>query len=121
MRPKAVWAIDSQPIQARGIIVNKLLISLYAKISKDFDFFELSNFSRDLLIPLVSNFQSVLSAQAPMESFCNTIMPTILDKTVEKIAYLAGIFSKLRSRPLLPSPPPPWKQCCWVFKGKPDL
>jgi len=32
---------------------------------------------------------------------------TILDKTVEKIAYLGGIFCKLRSRPILPSPPPP--------------
>ena len=32
---------------------------------------------------------------------------TILDKTVEKIAYLRGIFSKLRSRPILPFPPPP--------------
>ena len=32
--------------------------------------------------------------------------PTILDKTVEKIAYLGGIFSKLRSRPILPSPLP---------------
>ena len=32
---------------------------------------------------------------------------TILDKTVEKIAYLGGIFSELRSRPILPSPPPP--------------
>ena len=42
-----------------------------------------------------------------MESFWNTIMPTILDKTVEKIAYLGGIFSKLRSRPILPFPPPP--------------
>ena len=31
---------------------------------------------------------------------------TILDKTVEKIAYLGGIFSKLRSRPILPSPLP---------------
>ena len=31
---------------------------------------------------------------------------TILDKTVEKIAYLEGIFSKLRSRPILPSPLP---------------
>ena len=32
--------------------------------------------------------------------------PTILDKTVEKIAYLGGIFSKLRSRPIIPSPLP---------------
>ena len=32
---------------------------------------------------------------------------TILDKTVEKIAFLGGIFSKLRSRPILPFPPPP--------------
>ena len=31
---------------------------------------------------------------------------TILDKTVEKIAYLGGIFSKLRSQPILPSPLP---------------
>ena len=35
------------------------------------------------------------------------IRSTILDKTVEKIAYLGGIFSKLRSRPILPSPSPP--------------
>ena len=34
------------------------------------------------------------------------IFATILDKTVEKIAFLGGIFSKLRSRPILPSPPP---------------
>jgi len=32
---------------------------------------------------------------------------TTLDKTVEKIAYLAGIFSELLSRPILPSPPSP--------------
>ena len=32
---------------------------------------------------------------------------TILDKTVEKIAYLRGIFSELRSRPILSSPPSP--------------
>ena len=32
---------------------------------------------------------------------------TILDKTVEKIAYLGGIFCKLGSRPILPSPPLP--------------
>ena len=32
---------------------------------------------------------------------------TILDKTVEKIAYLGCIFCKLSSRPILPSPPPP--------------
>ena len=32
---------------------------------------------------------------------------TILDKTVEKIAFLGGIFSKHRSRPILPFPPPP--------------
>ena len=35
------------------------------------------------------------------------VKPTILDKTVEKIAYLGGIFSELRSRPILPSPPIP--------------
>ena len=32
---------------------------------------------------------------------------TILDKTVEKVAYLEGIFSKLCSGLILPSPPPP--------------
>ena len=33
---------------------------------------------------------------------------TILDKTVEKIAYWGGgIFSELRSRPILPSAPSP--------------
>ena len=32
---------------------------------------------------------------------------TILDKTVEKIAFVGVIFSKLRSRPILPSPSPP--------------
>ena len=31
---------------------------------------------------------------------------TILDKPVEKIAYLGGIFFKLQSRPILPSPLP---------------
>ena len=37
------------------------------------------------------------------------IVGTVLDETVEKSAYLGegGIFSKLRSRPILPSPPPP--------------
>ena len=45
---------------------------------------------------------------------------TILDKTVEKIAFLGGIFSELHSRPILPLPPSSWKQCCWVFKRKPD-
>ena len=44
------------------------MISLYAKIPKDFDFLLLSNISRDLFIPLVCNFQSVLSAQAPMDT-----------------------------------------------------
>ena len=34
-------------------------------------------------------------------------LATILDKTVEKIAFLGVIFSKLRSRPILPSPSPP--------------
>ena len=37
----------------------------------------------------------------------------------EKTAYLGGIFAKRCSRPILPSPSP-WKQCCWVFKRKPD-
>ena len=37
----------------------------------------------------------------------NKEKPTILDKTVEKIALLRVIFSKLRNRPILPSPPPP--------------
>ena len=32
---------------------------------------------------------------------------TILDKTVEEIACLGGIFSELRSRPILPSAPSP--------------
>ena len=31
----------------------------------------------------------------------------ILNKTVEKIAYLGEIFSKRRSQPILPFPPPP--------------
>ena len=35
------------------------------------------------------------------------IVVTILDKTVEKSAYLGGIFSKLHSRLILPSPPSP--------------
>ena len=35
------------------------------------------------------------------------IIATILDKTVEKIAYLGGIFSELRRRPILPSAPSP--------------
>ena len=30
----------------------------------------------------------------------NTNSTTILDKTVDKIAYMGGIFSKLRSRPI---------------------
>ena len=34
-------------------------------------------------------------------------LTTILDKTVEKIAFVGVIFSKLRSRPILPSPSPP--------------
>ena len=32
---------------------------------------------------------------------------TILDKTVEEIAFLGGIFSELRSQPILPSAPSP--------------
>ena len=50
--------------QVRSIVF-KLVISLYAKIPKDFDFLWLSNSSRDVLIVyrvLVSNFQS---AQIP--------------------------------------------------------
>ena len=33
-------------------------------------------------------------------------LATILDKTVEKITFLGGIFSKFRSWPILPSPLP---------------
>ena len=33
-------------------------------------------------------------------------LATILDKTVEKITFLWGIYSKFRSRPILPSPLP---------------
>ena len=36
-----------------------------------------------------------------------TYKSTILDKTVEKVAYLEGIFSKLCSGLILPSPPLP--------------
>ena len=39
-------------------------------------------------------------------SHSSSVNATILDKTVEKIAYLGGIFSKLRSQPILPSPLP---------------
>ena len=42
-----------------------------------------------------------------MESFCNTIMPTIVDKTVEKIAYLGGIFLDFVADRFFPSPLPP--------------
>ena len=31
MRPKAEWAIDSEPIRARGIIVKYFLLCLYTK------------------------------------------------------------------------------------------
>ena len=57
-------------------IMFKLMVTLHAKIPKDLDFHGVSNFSGDMLIPLVNNFQSVLSAQAPMESFCNVMMST---------------------------------------------
>ena len=38
----------------------KSVVILYTEIPKDFDFLGLSNFSRDMVIPLVRNFQSVL-------------------------------------------------------------
>ena len=43
---------------------------------------------------------------------------TILDKTVEKMVYLDSIFLNIVPVPVLPSFPK--KQCCCVFKRKPD-
>ena len=41
-------------------------------------------------------------------ALAKSIYYTILDKTVEKKLHTwGGIFSKLRSRPILPFPPPP--------------
>ena len=37
MRPKAEWAIDSEPIRARGIIVNNSLGSLLTATRVDLD------------------------------------------------------------------------------------
>ena len=74
------------------------MISLYSKIQKDFDFLGLSNFSRDMFIPLVSNFQSVFSAQALMDSFCKAIMSTFIFSLCQRWAftnYVAYWFSAL--------------------------
>ena len=46
--------------------------------------------------------------------------PPILDKTVEKIVYLDSIFSKHRSCAGSSLSLFPWKQCCCVFKRKPE-
>ena len=43
--------------------------------------------SRDTLIPLVSNVQSILSAQAPMDSFCNAIMSTFIFRLSQRWAF----------------------------------
>ena len=70
------------------------MISLYAKIPKDFDFLVLSNFSRDLFIPLVCNFQSVLSAQAPMDMQLlqrHHVYLYILSKPTMSIHKLCGL------------------------------
>ena len=49
------------------------------------------------------------------------IVATVLDKTVEKSAYLGGgaFFLNFVADRFFPHPLP-WKQCCWVFKRKPD-
>ena len=48
------------------------------------------------------------------------VISIILDKTVEKIAYLGRIFSKLRGRPIPPSPLP-LKAVLLGLQRKPDL
>ena len=40
-----------------------------------------------MLLPLVSNVQSVLSAQAPMDSFCNAIMSTFIFRLSQRWAF----------------------------------
>ena len=71
------------------------MVSLYAKIPKDFEFLGLSNVSIDMFIPLVSNVQSVLSAQAPMESFCNAIMCTVIFSLSQRWAFKHYVASAL--------------------------
>ena len=52
--------------------------SVYMLKSRRIFTFSGSQASRDMLIPLVSNFQFVLNAQASMDTFCNTIMSTFI-------------------------------------------
>ena len=79
------------------------MISLYTKIPKNFHFLGLSNFSRDMLIPLACNFQSVLSAQAPMDSFCNAIVSTFMFSRSQHWAftnYVAYWFFRTLAQPV---------------------
>ena len=52
--------------------------SVYMLKSQRIFTFSDSQASRDMLIPLVSNFQFVLTAQASMDTFCNTIMSNFI-------------------------------------------
>ena len=62
--------------QVRSIVVK--LGSVYMLKSQRIFTFSDSQASRDMLIPLVSNFQFVLTAQASMDTFCNTIMSNFI-------------------------------------------
>ena len=79
------------------------MISLYTKIPKDLHFLGLSNFSSDMLIPLACNFQSVLSAEAPMDSFCNAIVSTFMFSQSQHWAftnYVAYWFFRTLAQPV---------------------
>ena len=52
--------------------------SVYMLKSQRIFTFSDSQASRDMLIPLVSNFQFVLTAQASMDTFCNTNMSNFI-------------------------------------------
>ena len=79
------------------------MISLYTKIPKDLHFLGLSNFSRDMLIPLACNFQSVFSVEAPMDSFCNAIVSTFMFSRSQHWAftnYVAYWFFRTLAQPV---------------------
>ena len=55
-----------------------------------------------------------------LEHFQNNLQ--LILATLDTIGYLESIFLNIVNMAILPSPPSPspWKQCCCVFKRKPD-
>ena len=62
---------------------------------------------------------SWVCSQVDVHQQKRTILHQRVYNLVEKIAYLGGIFLNFEAD-LFFLTPSPWKQCCWVFKRKPD-